>query len=108
MADPGFWNNQEKAQAILQEVKTLRGWIDPHDKLNDRIVSALELDELLQDTPEPEMERELDAESAQLREDLDSFEVKSLLRGPDDYRDAQLEISAGGCTRAGQSAAASR
>ena len=95
MADPGFWNNQEKAQATLQEVKTLRAWIDPHDKLNDRIVSALELDELLQDSPEPEMERELDVESAQVREDLDSFEVKSLLRGPDDYRDAQLEISAG-------------
>src|SRR5438045_1073496 len=95
MADPGFWSNQEKAQATLQEVKTLRGWIDPHDKLNDRIVSAIELDELLQDSPEPEMERELDAESSQLREDLDSFEVKSLLRGADDYRDAQLEISAG-------------
>src|SRR3954466_7293807 len=95
MADPGFWNNQEKAQATLQEVKTLRAWIDPYDKLNDRIVSALELDELLQDGSEPEMERDLEAESSQLREDLDSFEVKSLLRGPDDFRDAQLEISAG-------------
>jgi peptide chain release factor 2 len=95
MADPAFWNNQEKAQATLQEVKTLRAWIDPYDKLNDRLVSALELDELLQDSPEPDMERELDAESGQLRDDLDSFEVKSLLRGPDDFRDAQLEISAG-------------
>src|SRR3954451_13920373 len=95
MADPGFWNNQDKAQATLQEVKTLRAWIDPYDKLNDRIVSALELDELLQDGSEPEMERDLEAESSQLREDLDSFEVKSLLRGPDDFRDAQLEISAG-------------
>src|SRR4029078_1907064 len=50
---------------------------------------------LLQDGSEPEMERDLDAESAQLGEDLDVFEVKSLLRGPDDFRDAQLEISAG-------------
>ena len=95
MADPGFWNNQEKAQATLQEVKTLRNWIDPYDKLNRRVDSALELDELLQDGSEPEMERDLDAESSQLRDDLDSFEVKSLLRGPDDFRDAQLEISAG-------------
>jgi peptide chain release factor 2 len=95
MADPGFWNKQETAQATLQEVKTLRAWIDPYDKLNDRVVSALELDELLQDGTEPEMERDLDAESTQLREDLDSFEVKSLLRGADDFRDAQLEISAG-------------
>jgi peptide chain release factor 2 len=95
MADPAFWSNQEKAQAILQEVKTLRGWLDPYDKLNGRVVSAFELDEMIQEGSEPELERELDNEAAQLRGDLDSFEVKSLLRGPDDFRDAQLEISAG-------------
>jgi peptide chain release factor 2 len=95
MAGPAFWNNQEKAQATLQEVKTLRNWIDPYDKLSGRLASALELDELIQEGSEPEMERELDKEAVQLREDLDAFEVKSLLRGPDDFRDAQLEISAG-------------
>jgi peptide chain release factor 2 len=95
MADPGFWDNQEKAQATLQEIKTLRGWVDPYDKLNGRVVSALELDEMIEEGSEPEMERELDKETAQLREDLGAFEVKSLLRGPDDFRDAQLEISAG-------------
>src|SRR5207247_8548447 len=95
MADPGFWNNQEKAQATLQEVKTLRNWIDPYDKLNRRVDSALELDELLQDGSEPEMERELDAESSQLRADLDSFDGKSLLRGPDDARDAPRGVRAG-------------
>jgi peptide chain release factor 2 len=95
MADPGFWNNQEKAQATLQEVKSLRHWLDPYEKLNGRIVSALELDQMIQEGSEPEMERELDHEATALREELDSFEVKSLLRGPDDFRDAQLEISAG-------------
>src|SRR5947209_11777684 len=95
MADAAFWNNQEKAQATLQEAKTLRNWIDPYDKLNDRVTSALELDELLADSPEADMERELDAESSQLAEELRAFELKSLLRGADDYRDAQLEISAG-------------
>jgi peptide chain release factor 2 len=95
MADPGFWDNQEKAQATLQEIKTLRGWVDPYDKLNGRVVSALELDEMIQEGSEPEMERELDKESSQIREDLSAFEVKSLLRGQDDFRDAQLEISAG-------------
>ncbi|MEO8909280.1 MAG: peptide chain release factor 2 [Gemmatimonadaceae bacterium] len=95
MADPGFWGNQDKAQATLQEVKTLRGWVDPYDKLDGRVVSALELDEMIQEGSEPEMERELDRETDQLRDDLAAFEVKSLLRGPDDFRDAQLEISAG-------------
>ena len=95
MADPGFWNNQEKAQATLQEVKTLRSWTDPYDKLEGRVVSALELDEMIQEGSEPEMELELDREARALDEEVDSFEVKSLLRGPDDFRDAQLEISAG-------------
>jgi peptide chain release factor 2 len=95
MADPAFWNNQEKAQATLQEVKTLRNWVDPFEKLNGRVTSAVELDELLQGSTEPDMERELEAEVEAVREDLDSFEVRSLLRGEDDFRDAQLEISAG-------------
>ena len=95
MADAGFWNNQEKAQAVLQESKSLRSWIEPYDKLLGRAASALELDEMLPEGSEPEMQRELDAEAAQLRDDLDLFEVRSLLRGPDDFRDAQLEISAG-------------
>jgi peptide chain release factor 2 len=95
MADPGFWNSQEKAQATLSEVKSLRNWIDPYDKLAGRMDSALELDELLQDGSEPEMERDLDAEIARLQEEVESFQVRSLLRGPDDFRFAQLEISAG-------------
>ncbi len=95
MADPGFWNNQENAQAVLQEVKSLRNWIEPYDKLHGRVESALELDEMLEEGSEPEMERELDAEESQLREEIDSFQVRSLLRGEDDFRDAQLEISAG-------------
>jgi peptide chain release factor 2 len=95
MADPAFWTNQEKAQATLAEVKALRNWLDPYEKLSSRVDSAVELDELLQDATEPEMERELDTELDRLHDEIESFEVRSLLRGPDDFRDAQLEISAG-------------
>ena len=95
MADPSFWNSQEKAQATLQEAKSLRNWLEPFDELQGRAVGALELDELLAEGSEPDMERELEAEADRLKDDLDSFEVRSLLRGPDDFRDAQLEISAG-------------
>ena len=77
MADPGFWSNQEKAQATLQEVKSLRIWLDPYDKLSARLDSAIELDELLQDGSEPEMDRELDAEASRVHDEIDSFEVRS-------------------------------
>jgi len=95
MADAAFWNSQEKAQAVLQEAKTLRNWLEPYDKLTARATGALELDEMLTEGSEPEMERELDTEVEQLREEVESFKVRSLLRGPDDFRFAQLEISAG-------------
>ena len=95
MAEADFWSDQEKAQGVLQEVKSLRTWIDPHDKISARVISAAELDELLADDSEPEMTRELESEIESLRAELDSFELKSLMRGPDDFRDAQLEISAG-------------
>jgi peptide chain release factor 2 len=95
MSEADFWNRQEAAQEVLQEVKALRGWLDPYEKLSARIESANELDELLKESPDPEMESELDEELESLDSELDSFELKTLLRGEDDFRDAQLEISAG-------------
>jgi peptide chain release factor 2 len=95
MADAGFWSDQTAAQDVVQEVKTLRSWTDPFDKLSDRLRGAAELDELVSAEPDPELEQELDGEAAGLSEDLDAFELRSLLRGRDDFRDAQLEIAAG-------------
>src|SRR5688500_6611965 len=95
MAEPEFWNRQESAQQVLQEVKTLRNWIDPYDRLSARIKSAEELDELLRESPDAEMEADLDAELETLESEIDAFELKTLLRGQDDFRDAQVEISAG-------------
>ncbi len=95
MAEADFWNDQEKAQAVLHDVKSLKIWVEPYDNISDRVKSAAELDELLADDSEPEMAKELESEIDALRGELDSFELKSLMRGSDDFRDAQLEISAG-------------
>jgi peptide chain release factor 2 len=95
MAAPGFWNAQESAQAAVQQVKELRGWVEPYDRIGGRITSALELDELLANEPDESMSADVDRELGVVEGELDAFELRSLLRGPDDFRDAQLEISAG-------------
>ena len=95
MSEADFWNRQESAQQVLQEVKALRNWIDPYDRLTARVESARELDELLRESPDPDMDLELDRELESLDGEIDSFELKTLLRGQDDFRDAQVEISAG-------------
>jgi peptide chain release factor 2 len=95
MTAPGFWSDQERARGVVQEVKELKGWVDPFDKLEARVRSARELDELLDLEPDDAMAAEVDAEVASIAAALESFELRSLMRGPDDMRDAQLEISAG-------------
>ena len=95
MSDGAFWNDQEHAREIVQQVKVLKGWIEPIDSLSARIESAREIDELLALEPDKVMSKDLDAETERIVEELDAFELKSLLRGRDDFRDAQIEISAG-------------
>jgi len=95
MAAAGFWNDQEGARAAVLQVKELKGWIEPYDRLTGRINAASELDELLAAEPDPTMSAEIDQEVGAVENEVDAFELRSLLRGPDDFRDAQLEISAG-------------
>jgi peptide chain release factor 2 len=95
MAGSAFWNNQDNARIVVQRVKELKGWIEPFARLEERLTSARELDELLEAEPDASVANELDAETRALASDLREFELRSLLRGPDDWRSAQIEISAG-------------
>ena len=95
MADAGFWSNQEQAQSVVQQVKTLKGWVESFTKLDQSIRSAIELTDMLDAEPDDGMIAELDAEVTAIGNDLESFRLKSLLSGPDDARDVQLEIAAG-------------
>ena len=95
MAEPGFWDNQERAQVVVQQVKTYKQWVEPFDGLVRGVADARELVELLKLEPDAAMEAELARDAESVREQIAAYELKSLLRGPDDYRAAQLEISAG-------------
>ena len=95
MAEPGFWGDQQRAQSVVQQVKSIKSWLEPYDALSARVRNAQELDELLAADPDVDMLGELDREVATLRGEVEAFRLRSLLSGPDDFRDAQVEISAG-------------
>lgn len=95
MAGPSFWTHQEKAQEVVRQVKELKVWVDGFDDLARRVESARELDELLASDHDDAMSAELDRDVAAIEPALAAYELKSLMRGKDDFRDAQLEISAG-------------
>jgi peptide chain release factor 2 len=95
MSAPGFWNDQQGAQVVVQQVKAVKSWIDPFDAISGRVQTAGELEEMLASEPDAELSAEVDREAAALAGEIEAFRLRSLLSGPDDFRDAQLEISAG-------------
>ena len=95
MSEPGFWTDQSAAQAVVQQVKTAKNWVEPFDTITGRVESARELEEMLALEPDEELSTEVDRETRELGDAIEQYRLRSLLSGPDDFRDAQLEISAG-------------
>jgi len=97
MADGALWSDQDKARAVVEEVKDLKRWIEPYHALRKRADDARDLDELLaaESHVDLELQRQLETEAAQIEGQLEAFELRNLLRGPDDVRDALLTIHPG-------------
>jgi peptide chain release factor 2 len=95
MAGADFWSNQNHARDVVAQVKSLKVWVESFDKLEGRIRSAIEMDGLLEADPDPEMNAEVERETGEIRAALESFKLRTLMQGADDFRDAQVEISAG-------------
>ncbi len=95
MAETSFWDDQEAAREVIRKVQALKVPLEPHDRLAARVKGASELAEMLELEPDAEMSAEVDQELDAIEGELGRFELESLLRGPDDGRDAQVEISAG-------------
>jgi peptide chain release factor 2 len=95
MAGAGFWSNQDQARAVVAQVKSLKAWVESFDKLEARVKSAIEMDALLEADPDPDMIAEVERETAEIHGAVESFKIRSLLQGADDFRDAQVEIAAG-------------
>ena len=80
MGEPDFWNNQERAKEVVGQVKSLKVWVDPYDRLTSRAQGALEMDAMLEADPDPDMIAEVARESASIHEETEAFSLKSLDR----------------------------
>jgi peptide chain release factor 2 len=94
-ADPALWEDQEQAQAVTRRLSYLDGELarleGMHKRLDD-VAAGFELAETEQDEPtREEAEREL----AKLRKEVSELEVRTLLSGEYDAREALISINAG-------------
>jgi peptide chain release factor 2 len=93
MASPTFWDNQEKAQRIIQQLKPLNGLLNPYDSLRAGAADLEAMCELGEE--DPSLEAELEQELPKLEKRLDEFEMQATLSGPQDASDAFVKIQAG-------------
>ncbi|NLF69428.1 MAG: peptide chain release factor 2 [Candidatus Anammoximicrobium sp.] len=92
MAGPGFWDNQERAQETVGQLKSLKSVLEP---LAELIAAAGDLEALLELAEEDESAAgEVLAEVERLEQRLEELELRALLNGPHDERGAILSINA--------------
>jgi len=79
----------------VQELKALRARVNPADAFDKRLADAGAMQELITESPDPDLERELGQELDQLAVALADLELQTMLQGPDDARDAILTVHPG-------------
>jgi peptide chain release factor 2 len=95
MGQPGFWDNQEAAQGVVAELKTLKAIIDPVEAATRRAEDLAVLYELAESHDDATTRAEAEAEHAALSKQVEQVSLMALLSGPDDARDCFFAIQAG-------------
>lgn len=95
MAEPSFWDNQEKAQQVIGSLKKIKLLVEPFLELEQTTQNALELLELAIEEEDEEVLSEVRAESDKLHSKLKSFETLTLLSEPNDSRNCYVQIKPG-------------
>ncbi len=95
MAEPDFWDQGQGTRGVIEEVKELKGWVEPYDRLSHNATQLAELGELLEAESDESLEADWEAEVRGLEGAIDRLELRNMLRGQDDGRDALLTIHPG-------------
>jgi peptide chain release factor 2 len=95
MASPAFWDNQEAARKTIEEANHLKSWVHPWAALFRQMTDLAEMAELLEAEPDQELEADWSRELGQVFGLLDELELRTMLQGADDHRNAILTVHPG-------------
>jgi peptide chain release factor 2 len=90
-----FWDDPSSANKTLQRLSRMRNVVEPYEVLDKLYRDVIELYEMLGEMPDEETEREADAMALDFLNRIDEYELKTLLTGEHDARNALVEINAG-------------
>lgn len=92
---PGFWDDNQAAQSILQEISVHKKWVESHRKQVGELNDIRELLELADPDENSSDAKELEKSLDELMKELEEFEFSALLSGPEDHCHAILTIHPG-------------
>ena len=95
MAQPGFWDDQDKAQAVIGDLNDIKNKYDSFNALSDGHEEYVLMLEMLEELPDPDMKKELEEGLKQLSKDIEDYELVMLLNGAYDKNNAILELHPG-------------
>ncbi len=95
MSQPGFWDDQQSAQKVIDETNTLKNRRDSFLSLQKSVEDLTAMAELLSEEDDPDMHAELDTDIEKTEKDLDKYNLNQLLTEKYDANNAILEIHPG-------------
>ncbi|MCW4397551.1 MULTISPECIES: peptide chain release factor 2 [Lentilactobacillus] len=95
MAEPGFWDDQEAAQKLIDETNQLKSKRDDFMSLKNQLDDLKVTLELISEDSDSGMEGEFETNEQALKTQLDRYQLNLLLNGKYDHNNAILEIHPG-------------
>jgi peptide chain release factor 2 len=93
MSQEGFWDNQDQANKVMQQLKSLKNIVEPFIEFVRRVDDAKELLGMAPD--DEDLNKQLSEEAALLESKVSALELEAHLSGPFDHANALLSINAG-------------
>ncbi|QCW49881.1 peptide chain release factor 2 [Nocardioides dongxiaopingii] len=95
VAAPDLWDDVDRATSITGRLSALQGTLDRFHELETRIEDAGLMHEMGQEEGDPDTIAEADRELEKVRKAVESLEVRTLLNGEYDAREALVSIRSG-------------
>nr|WP_133754222.1 peptide chain release factor 2 [Naumannella halotolerans] len=94
VAAPDLWDDQENAQRVTSRLSAVQGEVERVSGLRQRLDDAAVLVELAAEEADPDSLAEAEREIARLEKSIQALEVRTLLSGEYDPREAMVTIRA--------------
>ena len=91
-----FWSNQQSAQIVLKEISSINKKIDSFKGLDNDLNELIDIGNLYKDEElDEDIAKEIESSLSSLKGLIENFEVKIILSGKDDSKNAILSINSG-------------